>query len=355
MIERKNYFHVKAYLEYQEKVLQLSSKTIRRKWAHLRHLLEWADSTEFTEAFKIENSFPQYLLTARNDGQAERLSPISLQRACGEARSFFRWAKMNLESKYKQVPEGWIESLRPARKYGLQSELEAREYYKLEEVRKLVNFQPVRLVDKRDRAAIAMLFVSGMRASAFVSLPIRCVDLKDMAVNQLPSEGVQTKNSKAARTYLLPIYDLLQVVQEWDNLVRAELGKDGLWYPNLTSDGMDWKFGETGSTESRRMAITRGLKRFCEREKIEYRSPHKLRNGHGVFGVKHAKTIEEFKAFSQNMMHESMNITDSLYSRLATDDIKEAIFGMEETKGKIENNEMYNKFTEFMRWLDTQK
>ena len=116
MIKRRNYFHVLAYLEYQEKVLQCSEQTIRRKWAHLRHLLEWADGTFFPDVYKLEPSFPQYLLTARNDRKSDRLSPISLQRACGEARSFFRWAKMNSESRYKQVPAGWIEALRPAQK-----------------------------------------------------------------------------------------------------------------------------------------------------------------------------------------------------------------------------------------------
>ena len=221
-------------------------------------------------------------------------------------------------------------------------------------MRKLVDFEPDSLVDLRDQAAVAMLFVSGMRVSAFVTLPIRCLDFDNLAVNQLPNEGVKTKNGKAARTYLLPIHDLLQIVRSWDELVRNQFGEDHLWYPNLTTDGMDWYLGKTGSSESRRMAITRGLKRFCEREGIDYRSPHKLRNGHGVYGVKHAKTLEEFKAFSQNMMHESMNITDSLYGRLAEDDIKNAISGMEEINTNSADGEIYEKFLEFMAWLDTQ-
>ena len=44
-----------------------------------------------------------------------------------------------------------------------------------------------------------------------------------------------------------------------------------------------------------------------------------------MFGVKAAKTIEEFKAFSQNMMHESMEITDRLYGQLGSEDIKRTI------------------------------
>ena len=54
-----------------------------------------------------------------------------------------------------------------------------------------------------------------------------------------------------------------------------------------------------GETESRRMAYSRGLRRMCKRAKIEYKSPHKIRHGYGVYGVKHARTIEELKAISR--------------------------------------------------------
>lgn len=357
MIIRENYFDVIAYLEYQEKILQYSYKTIDRKWAHLRHLLEWADSVPFPRAKKIEPTYPKYLETARNDGKEKSLSPNSMKRACLEARSFFKWAKLNKDSKYSKVKEIWIETIRPSRAKSQQSELVEREYYTLEEVRLLVNIVPDRLIEKRDRAAVAFLFLSGMRISAFVSLPIRCVDLdtKSPFVNQLPSEGVETKFNKAARTYLLPIPDLIEIVREWDEFIRSELSRNYPWYPIVNQDGTTWgDFENMGSTESRRSSFSRGLKRFCKRANLSYKSPHKFRNGHGVFGIKAAKTIKEFKSFSQNMMHSNMQITDSLYGHLANDEVKETISGLGIQSDNNSDTELFEEFLAFKRWQASQ-
>jgi len=54
-------------------------------------------------------------------------------------------------------------------------------------------------------------------------------------------------------------------------------------------------------------------------------SPHKIRHGHGVYGIKRAKTIAELKALSQNMMHETVATTDGIYGQLADDDVTRII------------------------------
>lgn len=356
MIKRSNYFDVVDYLDYQEKVLQQSPKTIDRKWAHLRHLLNWADDVPFPNVRKHEPVYPSFLLTARNDNQPTQLAPNTMSRACLEARSFFVWAKLHRKSKYGSIPDNWIDTIRPGRAKNVQSELTEREYFSLAEVRTLVAFSPKRLIDQRDRAATAFLFLSGMRISAFVTLPIKCVDLESGVVEQLPSEGVETKNSKAAKTFLLPIDDLVEVASQWHRYVKKNSPEGSYWYPNLSTDGGDLKVDEIGSSESRRMSFSRGLKRLCNRAGVEYKSPHKLRNGHGVFGVKQAKTVEEFKAFSQNMMHESMEITDRLYGRLARDDVHAAINRIGAREGRdSDEDRLYKDFLAFRKWLASQE
>jgi integrase len=357
MIKRANYFDVLDYLRYQENILQYNHKSIARKWGHLRHLLNWANDVQFEEANKIENQFPQYLQSSRNDGHTGRLSVISMQRACLEARSFFEWCRLHKPARFKRLPQVWIETIRPGRSSSIQSELYERPYYSLDEVRKLVDFSPERLIDERDRAAVAFVFLSGMRVSAFVSLPIRCVDIDRGEINQFPSEGVKTKNSKAAKTFLLPISDLREISLGWYRKVKSEQGKDAYWYAPLSTDGMEWSsLNELGSAESRRMSFSRGLKRLGLQAGVVYKSPHKLRNGHGVFGVKAAKTIEEFKAFSQNMMHESMGITDRLYGRLASNDVSKTIMRFRETSdASQESEELFRQFSEFQKWLQNRK
>ena len=146
-----------------------------------------------------------------------------------EARRFFKWARLN-KTEYKKIPESWVETIQPPRSRGKQSELEKREYYSLEEIRKLVSLSTERLIDKRDRAATAFLFLTGIRIGAFVSLPVHCVDLKNQTIYQLPSEGVETKNSKALKTYILQIEDLIEIVHDWDTFIRAEIGENAFWF-----------------------------------------------------------------------------------------------------------------------------
>ncbi len=64
------------------------------------------------------------------------------------------------------------------------------------------------------------------------------------------------------------------------------------------------------------------MKRVCEIAGVPYKSPHKLRHGHAVYGVKHARSIAELKAVSQNLMHSSIEITDGVYGNLTNEDAR---------------------------------
>lgn len=209
-----------------------------------------------------------------------------------------------------------------------------------------------RLIDKRDQAATAFLFLTAMRIGAFVSLPIHLIDLPNQTVYQLPKQGVHTKDTKALKTYILQIHDLLEIVREWDGFIRVELGEDALWYPNLHRDGNQWVLGDPGKVESRRMAYSRGLKRMCKRAGIEYKSPHKIRHGYAVYGLKNARTIEELKAISQNMGHDNVYTTDRFYGKFASDDVKEIIIGLSQAGNKNSSDEeLFREFLAFKKWV----
>jgi len=179
-------------------------------------------------------------------------------------------------------------------------------------------------------------------------------------VRQLPNEGVHTKNSKAIITYMLPLDNLLEIVIEWTRFVRSELGENALWYPNLSTDGTDWSKKEfVGSKESRRHSFTRALRRFCKRERIPYRSPHKLRHGHGVFIAKNSATFEEFKAFSQNMGHSTTDITDRFYSKFSKDDVRVIVMRVGAEKNSLADMDKrildeFEEFKAFKRWQEKQ-
>ena len=332
MINRENYHLVNKHLKYREQVMQNDPGTVATYWQSLKHLMQWADSTSFLEAHKIFPSFPEYLLKARNDGKEKTLTPKYMGKVLSHARVFFEWVRL-YELGYSKLSEAWIETLKVRRSAGTQSRLQERHYWKVEEVEKIADLKPESLRERRDIAATCFLFMTGMRIGAFVTLPVDCVDLETMKVYQLPEKGVHTKNSKAAITFVLGSMSekLMKVVREWDQFIRDEGVSN--WYPAISLGDVSRKTLTkdkfTGANrkdyQGRTYAYTEGLQALCKRVGVSYKSPHKLRHGFGVYGVRHAKNVAQMKAISQNLMHANLGITDGIYGKLADDDLSEIL------------------------------
>jgi site-specific recombinase XerD len=332
VICRQNYLDVQQWLEYQQDVKLVSRKTVHKYWSCIRYLIEWADAVPLPKVHGIRPVYPIYLRdvpVVRNDkptGQV--LSKKTQELACSLARRFFTWARLALH-RYQQVDPLWIESLRPGRTI---ETIKKRELYSLDDV--LAITKPVpgdSLKEQRDKAAVALLFLSGMRVGAFTTLPASALDLDEMTVKQWPELGVATKNGKAATTYLLDIPGLLAVVRVWDDVIRSALAPKVMWYARLKYDPSrdQVSIDDTTPPNSRRGGLfAKGLKELCRSAGIPYHSPHKLRHGHAVYALKRARTVAELKAVSQNLMHADLKTTDRIYGVLTDNDIKSKIAGL---------------------------
>ncbi|MHB8135697.1 MAG: hypothetical protein ACYDH1_15925 [Anaerolineaceae bacterium] len=176
MIDRQNFIDIQHFLEYSKSVMQLGELSIKSMRGKLRHLLEWSGSTPFPKAKELNIVFPVYLLTARNDGKKDQLSPATLKKTCENARSFFEYARQEWPARYKTINSAWINTIRPARSKGMQSVLKQHEYYSLDEMLMIANSKTETIRENRDKAAACFLYLSGMRADAFISMPIKAVD-----------------------------------------------------------------------------------------------------------------------------------------------------------------------------------
>jgi site-specific recombinase XerD len=334
MICRINYKDVRKFLEYEREVRQLSVKTINRKRSALYDFLEWAGSDPLTRCQDKRPTFPAYLEDVevirnyRPTGQ--NLSYRTRAKVCSAARQFLEWAAKALPERYGEIDLTlWINSLR-AREY-VQRYSEP-EKYTIGEVLKLVAVPGDSLRMRRERAAVAFIFLSGMRVGAFTTLPIVAVNLDALEVRQWPQLGVQTKNGDAATTYLLKVSGLLSIVREWDEFVRNELSSDALWYPRLTSRGrsLDYVRIHASNSRNRRQTISTALKDLCKGAEIPYRSAHKLRHGHAALIAEFATGISEYKALSQNLMHADLMTTDAIYNVLCSDQVRTTIDAISE-------------------------
>lgn len=327
MVSRSNYLCAKAYLAYLVDVAQLKPNSTGRYWCYLRHLLLWADEAPLGRAHDIHPTFPQYLASVQPRGATTSLASLTLKKIVNTSKRFFRWAKVNCPESFRTLPDRWVDTLRPPRMVG---PTPIHVYVTLEEALQLAAL-PIDEDDlalRRDQAGAALLYVSGMRASALGSLPLQAIDVAARSVRQWPTLGVRTKNDKAATTYLLEIPELLAVVAEWDAFVRAQLPPQAAWYTPTISRFGEQLLSQDAPGANRNVAIAKRMRRLFAEADLSYKSPHKFRHGHAVYALQHAQTMADYKAVSINLMHEDIRVTDGIYAGLADSEVRQRIAGL---------------------------
>lgn len=318
LINRRNWQDTREYLGYYEDVLQNKTRSVDFARTAVDHLLRWATSTPLPRAAEIRPVFPQYL----NDLEK---APEYQRKLLNTARCFFEWARDHWPDRYV-LKRQYIDTLRSKAK---ETAVPSREIYTLDQVRTLLAYHPRTLAEERDLAAVAFLYLSGMRVGAFATLPVRAVHIehRPVLVQQWTSLGVRTKNDTSANTYLLDdpeLDDLHAVVAAWHKTVLENLGCAGMWYSLIEPDGLNFMQSQEPG-RYRGDGIARRLRLLCKHAGVDYLSPHKLRHGHIVYAVSRCETMADLKAISQNVMHKQLSTTDAIYARLTDDDVARRI------------------------------
>lgn len=208
----------------------------------------------------------------------------------------------------------------------------------LDYVRKLVeSIQITTEIDRRDRALIAFLLLSGMRDKAVVSLPLGCFDPDTLEIRQYPKDGVDTKFGKSFVTLLVRFDNyLLGRVTDWVRYIRevklfgstdpvfprnkVTQANGGYTFVSQEVEPVFWR--STGS-------IRRVLKERTDAAGLPYYFPHSFRHAHVRLALKHCQTAEQMKAISQNLGHENVGTTLTSYGTLDQYRIAEVIRSMD--------------------------
>ncbi len=326
MINRGNWKFVQEYLKYRKEVDLLSKNSLRLEETWLRHLLEWAQEKPFDKVNKIRPTLPEYLLDARLDGSREPFSSVYVKKIIRSSYNFFQWLRTHKRG-LSSIDQAWLDTLKPPR---MTIEHKEHEAVTIEEIRTIAKAPVQTLREKRIRAAAILWFLSGIRIGAFVTLPIKGLDLEKREIKQWPKLGVHTKFGKHATTYLLNIPELLEIVKEWDDFVRSNLSKDHPWFANISPETGELDKDNSFIGVNRHAGARKDLKEWLDKVGLPYHSPHKFRHGFAVYSLKHAKDISQLKAISQNLMHTNISITDGIYGGLSDADIKEQITSLTE-------------------------
>jgi integrase len=290
-------------------------------------------------AEQILPTFTKYVAALTHPKTGKPLAWETKKKIIGSAKRLLRWAVDTYPKKFKSLTKRWLDTLRPPRKPHNSKE---HEYVKLDEVQRMVQFSTGRksLALWRDQAAAAMLFLSGMRATAFTTLPIEAVDISSRTIKQWSELGVRTKNGKRATTYLLPIPELLDLVEQWDSYVRKEMPPEAMWYTPIESQWGEQSLSKKPPGKNRSQALAKRLRILFKETGIPYKSPHKFRHGNAVYGLQRSKTMADYKAVSMNLMHEDIKTTDKIYAPLLSDEVGQRIAGLSDQPTSFNDSEV---------------
>lgn len=216
-----------------------------------------------------------------------------------------------------------------------------RKYPSLEQIKTLVNSIEAHTdIDRRDRAMIAFLILSGIRYSALCSLSVGCFDVERRVVLQDPRLGVKTKGGKVITTWLLPFDDqLTSIVCDWAKYLPEERrfastdplfprtrivqSAESLSFEACGIEPVFWSGGNSVRTILRERSQAAGLPYF---------PPHSYRHAACQLAIRMAKSPEEYKALSENFGHEEILTTLRTYGNLGHDRVAQVISNMSSGK-----------------------
>jgi integrase len=178
-------------------------------------------------------------------------------------------------------------------------------------------------VQRRNRALIALAILSGARDGALASLKLRHIDVEQGFLDQ-DARDVRTKFSKTIATVFFPVSEVARrIVVEWVGELRGDLkwGADDPLFPATEIElGERSRQFEVTGLQRQPWRTTAPIRRIFREAFVaaglSYFNPHSFRRTLAILAQRHCRTIEEFKAWSQNLGHEGAMTTLTSYGQI---------------------------------------
>lgn len=261
-------------------------------------------------------AFKQHL--ANQDGKAtgEKLSKATQYGTLSHLKRFFQWlaGQPGYKARLRYSDADYFNlSDKDSR---IATARRCRPVPTLEQIRHVISTMAAETdLEKRNRALVAFTLLVGARDSAIASLKLKHVDLTAGCVHQDARE-VKTKFSKTFTTYFFPVgEDIRQIVADWVGHLRVNRlwGNDDPLFPRtrvvvgvnhcFAADGLEREHWCNASP------IRDIFKQAFAGAGLPYFNPHSFRHALANLGERQCRTPEEFKAWSQNLGHESVLTT----------------------------------------------
>ncbi len=174
------------------------------------------------------------------------------------------------------------------------------------------------ILNRRDRALFALWVMTGARVKALSTLRIKHVDLVEDVVFQDARE-VGTKNAKTFETWFFPVdLKFREAIQEWVcELTEAMLyGPSDALFPKQKIGYADNQFVASGLDREpygNAQIVGKVIGAAFANAGLYRYIPHSIRTTLMMMGDKVCSTMEERKAWSQNLGHDSLAVSATAY------------------------------------------
>jgi integrase len=334
----------RQYLAYLEEAKRLSSKSADLAAASIAQFEASTGYKDFA-AFHIDQArrFKAKLTEYTNPETGRELAKATIHARLMAVKAFFIW--LAGQPGYKsRINYSDAEYFNPsANDTRIATAKRERPTPSLEQIRHVIATMPTDTdVQKRDRALVAFVALSGARDDAIASLCLKHIDLAARTISQ-DARQVRTKNRKTFTTHFFPVGDDLEaIVIGWVTHLRTTLlfGPDDPLFPaTLVQVGTSGHFEAVGLTRDgwrNADAIRRIFKATFEAANLPYSNPHSIRKTLALLGEQICKTPEDFKAWSQNLGHEQVLTTFTSYGAVSSHRQREIMAGLSDRREKVE-------------------
>ncbi|MXO66584.1 tyrosine-type recombinase/integrase [Altericroceibacterium endophyticum] len=321
------------YLEHAQRRHEASIDQVAKAISRFEEGTGFKDFKKFhreqAKAFKLK------LSTTMNARTGKLLSRATVHSTLSALRAFFIWlagqpgykSKISYsDADYFNLSEKEVRIAKATREKPVPT---------LEQVHHVLTTMPAESdIERRDRALIALALLTGARAAALASFKLKHIDLKGGCINQDARE-VKTKNSKTFTTWFCPVGgDALQIVTDWCDYLRKDLlwSEDDPLFPKtqigIGEQGAFAAMGLAREPWSGTGAIRTIYKQAFKAAGLSYFNPHCFRNVLTTLGERICTTVEEMKAWSQNVGHNNVMTTLMNYGAVPATKQAELIRGM---------------------------
>ena len=308
------------YFVFLKDAKQLSEASIDAAAKALARFEEQNNYKSF-KTFRPEqaSSFKQQLYKRTNIQNGDTLSKATIHSTLKQLKCFFEW--LVREDNYKShIRYSDAEYFNPSRKdAAIATAKRAKKYPTLEQIQHVIAKMPnYTEIERRNRAIIAFTLLTGARDGAIVSAKLGHISLEANSFFQ-DARQVKTKFSKTFTTFFFQVGDdIKQILVDWIRYLKTQklYGDHDPLFP-MTEMGLNVhnEFAVMGIKPehwSSASPIREIFKQAFKQAGLEYFNPHSFRNTLVQLGQTRCKTPEAFKAWSQNLGHESVLTT--LYS-----------------------------------------